>query len=99
VNQRVEFAFCVNLATRRSSMLDERNDPNRPPAEPPVRQPAEGNWRGFPLLFLAAAALIGGLLFMSPGGDRTATVASNNEPSAMTRPAPAPPAMPPAKTQ
>jgi hypothetical protein len=75
-------------------MRDDRNDPNRPPAE--LQQPVEGNWRGFPLLFLAAAALIGGLVFISPSGDRSATVASNNEPSGMTRPAPAPP---PAKTQ
>jgi hypothetical protein len=85
-------------------MLDDRNDPNRPPADPAVRQPEEGTWRGFPLLFLAAAALVGGLLLIKPSGDSSSTVASNDEPSAVTRPAPAPsvnprPATPPAKTQ
>jgi hypothetical protein len=86
-------------------MIDDRNDPNRPPADPNVPVEAEqGNWRGFPLLLLAAVVLIGGLLLVSPGGDRSSTVASNNEPSAVTRPAPAPrvnpsPATPPAKTQ
>jgi hypothetical protein len=80
-------------------MLDDRNPPNRPPADPQVPQPEQGTWRGFPLLLLAALALVGGLLMVKPSGDRSATVASNNEPSAVTRPAPAPPAMPPAKTQ
>jgi hypothetical protein len=85
-------------------MLNDRNDPNRPPADPQMQQPEQGTWRGFPLLLLAAVALVGGLLMVKPGGDRSATVASNNEPSAVTRPAPAPsvnppPAMPPAKTQ
>jgi hypothetical protein len=85
-------------------MLDDRNDPNRPPADPDVRQPEEGTWRGFPLLLLAAVALVGGLLMIKPSGENTSTVASNNEPSAVTRPAPAPrvtppPATPPAKTQ
>jgi len=88
-------------------MMDDRNDPNRPlSSDPYVNQPrtterAGMGW-GIPL-GIAAFVLIAGMLFFS-SGDRTSTVATNNEPSAITRPAPAPsvtppPATPPAKTQ
>jgi hypothetical protein len=84
-------------------------DPNlRPndPRDPYVRNPvpaSEGMGWGVPL-GIAAVVLIAGLFFFNMSGDRTSTVATNNEPSSVVRPAPTPnvtppPATPPAKTQ
>lgn len=90
-----------------------QDDPNRPrpPYDDPLvnrdapagEVPSAGMGWGIPLA-LAAFVLVAGLFFFNMSGDRTATVATNNEPSAVTRPAPAPsvtppPATPPAKTQ
>jgi hypothetical protein len=88
---------------------DDPNRPRPPLDEPlvnrdPAREvPSEGMGWGIPL-GIAGVVLIAGIFFFSSSSDRTSTVATNNEPSAVTRPAPAPsvtppPATPPAKTQ
>ena len=63
-----------------------QDDPNRPipphPADDPyVRRPVEREGMGWGIpLGIAAVALIAGLFFFSPGGERT-TTASNNTPT------------------
>ena len=88
-----------------------QDDPNRPrpPFDDPLvtrdapEAPSAGMGWGIPLA-VAAFVLIAGLFFFNMGSDRTAMVATSSEPSAVTRPAPAPsvtppPVTPPAKTQ
>jgi hypothetical protein len=67
--------------------------------EPPVPAPRGNDRPGWiiPLGIAAVVLLAAGLIFWSAGPDRTRTVDSRNQPSAVTSPGPAPGGAPPAQ--